>query len=145
MAVSVVILDYSCQAVLNPVESLISDICRVSSSETVGFLIYSAMSSFGLCLGYLMAGINWGSSVMTNEQTAFTTVSMFLVLALAVTMAFAREELQSGDRRQSLDCLIKDDCVSSEPDDSSASPACRVSCPLRRTKQMLSLMLFMQG
>ena len=113
MAVSAVILDYSSQALLNPVESLISDICR-SSSETAGFLVYSAMSSFGLCLGYLMAGIDWGSQTMTNEQTAFSAVSLFLIVTLAVTMANARDEVYLGPN---LDlCLINDnkECSESE-------------------------------
>ena len=52
----------------------------------MGFLIYSAMTSLGLCLGYTMAGIDMTSVLMTDEQTGFAVISLFLFISLVITL-----------------------------------------------------------
>ena len=99
MAFSIIGLDFATQAVLNPFESLMADICQISKfSDNMGFLVYSSMSSLGLCIGYLMAAVDWktlgrlylGDNV-TAEQTAFFLVSIFVIITLIITMVNANE------------------------------------------------------
>ena len=52
----------------------------------MGFLIYSAMTSLGLCLGYTMAGIDMTSVLMTDEQTGFAIISLILFISLVITL-----------------------------------------------------------
>ena len=60
MAGSIVSLDFSSQSILNPMESLMSDICQQSQGdEDLGLWIFGAMSSLGLCIGYLVAAVDW--------------------------------------------------------------------------------------
>lgn len=64
LALGVILLDYSYQALFNPCEALLSDL--VSNvpewEQTRGFTVYSASISLGCILGYLIVSIDWSSA-----------------------------------------------------------------------------------
>ncbi len=70
LAVGVILLDYSYQALFNPCESLLSDLVATSPEweQTRGFTVYSASISLGCILGYLIVSIDWSS---TGEISTF--------------------------------------------------------------------------
>ena len=64
LALGVILLDYSYQALFNPCESLLSDLLATSPEweQTRGFTVYSASISLGGILGYLIVSIDWSST-----------------------------------------------------------------------------------
>ena len=79
-----------------------SDICQQSTGdETLGLWIFGAMSSLGLCIGYLVAAIDWKYFVgnfidMTTEQIALGLLVILLFKTLPTTMFAAKEDVQAG-------------------------------------------------
>lgn len=97
LAVGVILLDYSYQALFNPCESLLSDLVATSPEweQTRGFTVYSASISLGCILGYLIVSIDWSSTgflLGSQEQTAFSVIFVMFLPCLFLTLCFAREK-----------------------------------------------------
>lgn len=97
LAVGVILLDYSYQALFNPCESLLSDLVATSPEweQTRGFTVYSASISLGCILGYLIVSIDWSSAgflLGSQEQTAFSVIFVLFLPCLFLTLCFAREK-----------------------------------------------------
>ncbi|XP_076069536.1 solute carrier family 45 member 3-like [Oratosquilla oratoria] len=114
LAVGVIMLDYSYQALFNPCESLISDLMATSpkSEEPLGFMVYSASLSLGCILGYLIVAIDWtsvGFIRSSQEQTVFSVIFIFFLPCLFLTLVFAKEK--SLKRTENIDVvpIVHDD------------------------------------
>lgn len=97
LALGVILLDYSYQALFNPCESLLSDLLATSPEweQTRGFTVYSASISLGGILGYLIVSIDWSSTgflLGSQEQTAFSVIFVMFLPCLFLTLCFAREK-----------------------------------------------------
>ncbi|KAG7173139.1 Membrane-associated transporter protein-like 1 [Homarus americanus] len=97
LAVGVILLDYSYQALFNPCESLLSDLMATAPDweQTRGFTVYSAGISLGCILGYLIVSIDWSSSgflIGSQEQTAFSVIFILFLPCLFLTLFCAKEK-----------------------------------------------------
>ncbi|KAK7016764.1 hypothetical protein SK128_025697 [Halocaridina rubra] len=97
LAVGVILLDYSYQALFNPCESLLSDLMATAPEweQTQGFTVYSASISLGCILGYLIVSVDWSSvglMIGSQEQTAFTVIFILFLPCLFLTLIFAKEK-----------------------------------------------------
>lgn len=97
LALSVILLDYSYQALFNPCESLLSDLMATAPEweQTRGFTVYSAGISLGCILGYLIVSIDWSSIgflIGSQEQTAFSVIFVLFLPCLFLTLVFAQEK-----------------------------------------------------
>lgn len=85
-------MDYSYQAIFNPCEALLSDIMQTcnSSTQTMGFSIYSACLSLGCIIGYLIVCVKWTSIIPLNllhEQMCILITTVLLIPCLALTLS----------------------------------------------------------
>lgn len=91
LAVGVILLDYSYQALFNPCESLLSDLVATSPEweQTRGFTVYSATISLGCILGYLIVSIDWSSAgefgASSEGRPLDWVVSLSVYLPVVVT------------------------------------------------------------
>lgn len=97
LAIGVILLDYSYQALFNPCESLLSDLMATAPEweQTQGFTVYSASISLGCILGYLIVSVDWSSVgllIGSQEQTAFTVIFILFIPCLFLTLMFAKEK-----------------------------------------------------
>lgn len=97
LAIGVILLDYSYQALFNPCESLLSDLMATAPEweQTQGFTVYSASISLGCILGYLIVSVDWSSVgllIGSQEQTAFTVIFILFLPCLFLTLVFANEK-----------------------------------------------------
>ncbi|KAK4301984.1 hypothetical protein Pmani_025905 [Petrolisthes manimaculis] len=97
LALGVILLDYSYQALFNPCESLLSDLMATAPEweQTRGFTVYSAGISLGCILGYLIVSIDWSSIgllIGTQEQTAFSVIFVLFLPCLFLTLVLAQEK-----------------------------------------------------
>lgn len=97
LALGVILLDYSYQALFNPCESLLSDLMATAPEweQTRGFTVYSAGISLGCILGYLIVSIDWSSIgflIGSQEQTAFSVIFVLFLPCLFLTLVFAQEK-----------------------------------------------------
>ena len=97
IAASVVLLDFACQVIINPCESLNADTVALSNHK-LGFMIYSGISSFGCCVGYLLSSIDWASIMSVNntrtntgESTSIQIVILLVAICVLITMFTAKE------------------------------------------------------
>lgn len=107
-------MDFATQAAINPCESLLADTLHSSSTSeghsdssfTLGFKVYSFMTTLGSCIGYSIACIDWtnvasmfiydrGSigthTLLKHEQATFILVTILFALTAVITMVSARE------------------------------------------------------
>ena len=110
LAVGVILLDYSYQALFNPCESLLSDLMQTSSEkeQTLAFTIYSACISLGCILGYLIVSVDWtslGIVMTTQEQTAFTVIFLLFLPCLFLTLVSAKEKPL---KKQKISAILSD-------------------------------------
>ncbi|XP_045623898.1 solute carrier family 45 member 3 [Procambarus clarkii] len=96
LAVGVILLDYSYQALFNPCESLLSDLMATAPEweQTRGFTVYSAGISLGCILGYLIVSIDWSSAgfPLSQEQTSFSVIFIMFLPCLFLTLFCAKEK-----------------------------------------------------
>lgn len=97
LAIGVILLDYSYQALFNPCESLLSDLMATAPEweQTQGFTVYSAGISLGCILGYLIVSIDWSSAgflIGSQEQTAFSVIFIMYLPCLFLTLICAKEK-----------------------------------------------------
>lgn len=97
LAVGVILLDYSYQALFNPCESLLSDLMATAPEweQTRGFTVYSAGISLGCILGYLIVSIDWSSAGFpagSQEQTSFSVIFIMFLPCLFLTLFCAKEK-----------------------------------------------------
>ncbi|XP_071525491.1 solute carrier family 45 member 3-like [Panulirus ornatus] len=97
LAIGVILLDYSYQALFNPCESLLSDLMATAPEweQTRGFTVYSAGISLGCILGYLIVSIDWSSAgflIGSQEQTAFSVIFILFLPCLFLTLVCAKEK-----------------------------------------------------
>lgn len=97
LALGVILLDYSYQALFNPCEALLSDLMATAPEweQTQGFTVYSASISLGCILGYLIVSIDWlsvGLLIGSQEQTAFTVIFIMFLPCMFLTLVFAKEK-----------------------------------------------------
>jgi solute carrier family 45 protein 3 len=96
LIVGVVLLDFSGQACLTPCEALLSDACKNTDKHGSAFTIYSFMVSFGGCIGYFIAALEWKSTGIgkyfgSQEQCAFSMLIIMFILTLFTTLTVADE------------------------------------------------------
>ena len=96
LIVGVVMLDFSGQACLTPCEALLSDACKHTDKHGSAFTVYSFMISFGGCIGYFIAALDWKSSSFgqyfgSQEQCAFSVLIILFILTLFTTLTVADE------------------------------------------------------
>lgn len=97
LIVGVILLDFSGQACLTPCEALLSDTCKHSDKHGSAFTMFSFMVSFGGCIGYLIAAIDWKSTRIgqyfgSQEQCAFTALIVLFIVTLLTTLTVAEEK-----------------------------------------------------
>ncbi|XP_054723910.1 solute carrier family 45 member 3-like [Uloborus diversus] len=96
LALGVVLLDFSSQALLNPCKALIPDIFHSSEEQNAAFTVYSVMLSTGGIVGYLITSINWvtekGFYSNDQEKIIFGILSLFQFVLMVINLHFAKEE-----------------------------------------------------
>ncbi|GFY55222.1 solute carrier family 45 member 3 [Trichonephila inaurata madagascariensis] len=97
LAVGVILLDFSSQALMNPCKALIPDIFHSLEEQSSGFTVYSCMLSLGGCFGYFITSFNWTSTSVGNyfggqEKAVFSLLALMLFILLAVNLSIAREK-----------------------------------------------------
>ncbi|CAF2880821.1 unnamed protein product [Rotaria sp. Silwood2] len=100
LAITCVLFDFAAQACFNPCESLIYDICKGTSQESSCFFVYSFMTSFGGCLGYLITATDWtesylGHYIQGQEKLTFIIILLFFSITLCCTLISANEKVSS--------------------------------------------------
>ncbi|CAF1226560.1 unnamed protein product [Rotaria magnacalcarata] len=98
LVITCVLFDFSAQACFNPCESLIYDVCKGTPQENSCFFVYSFMTSFGGCLGYLITATDWTDSFLSNylqgqEKLAFAVILLFFSITLCFTLISANEKI----------------------------------------------------
>ena len=79
-----------------------SDICqKTSGDEDLGLWIFGAMSSLGLCVGYVVAALDWKDLIgkyvnLTTEQIALGFLAIVLLKTLIATMISAKEDAEES-------------------------------------------------
>ncbi|GFT36945.1 membrane-associated transporter protein [Nephila pilipes] len=97
LAVGVILLDFSSQALMNPCKALIPDIFHSLEEQSSGFTVYSCMLSLGGCLGYFITSLNWTSTCVGNyfggqEKAVFSLLALILFVLLVVNLSVAHEK-----------------------------------------------------
>ncbi|CAF1031599.1 unnamed protein product [Rotaria sordida] len=100
LAMTCVLFDFAAQACLNPCESLIYDTCKGTSQESSCFFVYSFMTSFGGCLGYLITATDWTETFLGNymqgqEKLTFIIILLLFSITLCCTLISANEKNSS--------------------------------------------------
>ncbi|CAF2372273.1 unnamed protein product [Rotaria sp. Silwood2] len=98
LVITCVLFDFSAQGCLNPCESLIYDVCKGTPQENSCFFVYSFMTSFGGCLGYLITATDWTESFLSNylqgqEKLTFVVILLFFTITLCCTLITANEKV----------------------------------------------------
>ncbi|CAF1197561.1 unnamed protein product [Rotaria sordida] len=98
LVITCVLFDFSAQACFNPCESLIYDVCKGTPQENSCFFVYSFMTSFGGCLGYLITATDWTESFLSNylqgqEKLTFIVILLFFTITLCSTLISANEKV----------------------------------------------------
>ncbi|GIY95674.1 solute carrier family 45 member 3 [Caerostris extrusa] len=97
LAVGVILLDFSSQALMNPCKALIPDIFHSLEEQNSGFTVYSCMLSLGGCLGYFITSLNWSSTFIGSyfggqEKAVFSLLAVLLLILLIVNLSVAHEK-----------------------------------------------------
>ncbi|CAF0748228.1 unnamed protein product [Didymodactylos carnosus] len=97
LIITCVLFDFASQACFNPCESLIYDTCKSTPQEASCFFVYSFMTSFGGCLGYLITAYDWSQSWLAyyihgQEKITFIVILTFFTLTLCCTLMTANEK-----------------------------------------------------
>lgn len=97
LAVGVILLDFSSQALMNPCKALIPDIFHSLEEQSSGFTVYSCMLSLGGCFGYFITSLNWTSTFVGNyfggqEKAVFSLLAFILFVLLAINLSVAHEK-----------------------------------------------------
>ncbi|KAL7645108.1 UNVERIFIED_CONTAM: hypothetical protein RMT77_003486 [Armadillidium vulgare] len=92
LAVGVILLDYSYQAVFNPCEALLSDVMTNCDKniQALGFSLYSACLSLGCIIGYLIVCVKWALIIpldLTQDQMCFLIILVLLIPCLLLTLS----------------------------------------------------------
>ncbi|CAF0905929.1 unnamed protein product [Adineta ricciae] len=106
LVITCVLFDFSAQACFNPCESLIYDVCKGTPQESSCFFVYSFMTSFGGCLGYLITATDWTDSFLSNymqgqEKLTFIVILLFFSITLCCTLISANEKIYDIPDEQS--------------------------------------------
>ncbi|CAF0849442.1 unnamed protein product [Rotaria sp. Silwood1] len=107
LVITCVLFDFSAQACFNPCESLIYDVCKGTPQENSCFFVYSFMTSFGGCLGYLITATDWTESFLSNylqgqEKLTFIVILLFFCITLCSTLISANEKIYDSFDEQIL-------------------------------------------
>lgn len=105
LVVSCVLFDFSAQACFNPCESLIYDVCKGTPQESSCFFVYSFMTSFGGCLGYLITATDWTDSFLSKymqgqEKLTLFVILLFFTITLCLTLMSANEKVYDFPEEQ---------------------------------------------
>ncbi|GIY59538.1 solute carrier family 45 member 3 [Caerostris darwini] len=97
LAVGVILLDFSSQALMNPCKALIPDIFHSLEEQNSGFTVYSCMLSLGGCLGYFITSLNWSSTFIGSyfggqEKAVFSLLAVLLLILLIINLSVAHEK-----------------------------------------------------
>ena len=117
VTMSVISVDFATQAAINPCESLVADTIQQQAliaddsltgydeGSGLGFKVYSYMTNFGCCVGYLLSTVDWktaGSSILTSrvqanyllstEQSLFLLITILFSISSVITLISAKEE-----------------------------------------------------
>ncbi|CAF0957896.1 unnamed protein product [Didymodactylos carnosus] len=97
-----VLFDFASQACFNPCESLIYDMCKSTPQEASCFFVYSFMTSFGGCLGYMITAYDWSQSWLSHylhgqEKLTFIVILLLFTLTLCCTLMTANEKALNED------------------------------------------------
>ncbi|CAF3576308.1 unnamed protein product [Rotaria socialis] len=100
LVVTCILFDFAAQACFNPCESLIYDVCKGTSQESSCFYVYSFMTSFGGCLGYLITATDWTQTFLSNyiqgqEKSTFIVILLFFSITLCCTLISANEKVST--------------------------------------------------
>ncbi|CAF1283522.1 unnamed protein product [Adineta steineri] len=98
LVLTCILFDFSAQACFNPCESLIYDVCKGTPQEASCFFVYSFMTSFGGCLGYLITATDWTDSFLSKymqgqEKLTFIVILLFFTMTLCCTLISANEKI----------------------------------------------------
>lgn len=96
LAMGIILLDFTSQALQNPCKALISDILISSHDQELGFTVYSCMLSLGGCIGYFISSLYWGSTNLgqllgSQEKVVFISLAVLFVIFLLVNLFLAQE------------------------------------------------------
>ncbi|CAF0851755.1 unnamed protein product [Adineta ricciae] len=97
LVITCILFDFAAQACFNPCESLIYDTCKGTSQESSCFFVYSFMTSFGGCLGYLITATDWTESYLSHymqgqEKLTFYVILLFFSITLCCTLISSNEK-----------------------------------------------------
>ncbi|UJR30892.1 hypothetical protein I4U23_018402 [Adineta vaga] len=113
LVLTCILFDFAAQACFNPCESLIYDTCKGTSQESSCFFVYSFMTSFGGCLGYLITATDWSDSYLSyymqgQEKLTFYVILFFFSITLCCTLISANEKISLYNDNLDEQVLIND-------------------------------------
>ncbi|XP_013793350.1 solute carrier family 45 member 3-like, partial [Limulus polyphemus] len=96
LAVGVVLLDFTSQALMNPCRVLVLDILSLSGDQNLGCTVYSCMLNIGGCIGYFITTLNWGSTQLglvmgSQEKAVFSLMTVLFFVFLIINLTLAKE------------------------------------------------------
>ena len=91
----VVVLDFSCDACQSPCRAYMVDV-TIPADHGRGLTTFTIMAGFGGAMGYVLGGIDWGStsvgaSLGGHIKVVFTTVLFIYLICMTVTIFSIRE------------------------------------------------------
>lgn len=115
LAVGVILLDFSSQALMNPCKSLIPDIFHSSEEQNSGFTVYSCMLSLGGCVGYFITSFDWTSTSFGlffggQEKAVFSLLAVLLIVLLIINLSLAKEEPLQNSIPLASDFIDENNC-----------------------------------
>ncbi|XP_076339258.1 solute carrier family 45 member 3-like [Tachypleus tridentatus] len=120
LAVGVVLLDFTSQALMNPCRVLVLDILTLTGDQNLGCTIYSCMLNIGGCLGYFITTLNWGSTQLglvmgSQEKAVFSLMIVLFSVFLIINLTLAKEvpycptnrDLSTSEKQKSFPIILE--------------------------------------